>query len=54
MLGIQEELARARVGALRAEARRSNRAARLVALRRWQRRAESAARRAQAARSAVR
>ena len=51
---MHEELARARVDAVQAEARAQARARRLVAARRWSRRAEQAALRARLASAAVR
>ena len=54
MLLMYEELARARMRELQEEARDSARARHLLAARRWQRRAESAARRARLARESVR
>jgi hypothetical protein len=50
---MHEELARARMRERREEAHALSRAHRLVAARRWQRRAEQSARRARAAREAV-
>ncbi|MDQ6649061.1 MAG: hypothetical protein M3Z02_02915 [Actinomycetota bacterium] len=54
MTVLSEQLARERVAELRREAERSALAARLVVARRWQRRAESASRRARLALAAVR
>lgn len=53
MLLMHEELARARMSEYREEAEHYRRCARLVAARRWQRKAEQAARRARQAQSAV-
>jgi hypothetical protein len=53
MLLLHEELARSHQHRLLAESRRESRAARLVAARRWARRAEAAGRRARAASLAV-
>ncbi len=53
MNSIANDVARARIRDLRAEALAGSRARRLIAAQRWQRRAERAARRAQLARSAV-
>ncbi|HEU0131731.1 MAG TPA: hypothetical protein VFQ85_12155 [Mycobacteriales bacterium] len=53
MLLLHEELARSHQRRLLAESRRSGRAARLVAARRWSRRAEAASRRARALSLAV-
>lgn len=53
MLFIHEELSRARELDLREEARAEAVAGRIASARRWQRRAEAAARRAQAAAAAV-
>ena len=50
---MHEELARARMRTRREEAHADGRAIRLLAARRWQRRAESTARRARAAREAI-
>ena len=54
MLLMHEELARARVDAVRAEAGSQARARRLIAARRWSRRAEQAALRARLAHASVR
>jgi hypothetical protein len=51
---VHEQLARERAASVRADARLSLRASRLVAARRWQRRAERADMRARLARAAVR
>lgn len=51
---IHEELARSHLRERHREAEREGRAARIVAARRWQRRAEAAARRARLAAAAVR
>ena len=53
MLLLHEELARSHQERLLSESRRQVRAARLVAARRWARRAEAAGRRARAASLAV-
>ena len=53
MLLLHEELARSHQLRLLSESRRESRAARLVAARRWSRRAEAAGRRARAATLAV-
>jgi hypothetical protein len=53
MLLLHEELARSHQARLLGESRRASRAARLVAARRWARRAEAAGRRARAASLAV-
>lgn len=53
MLGIHQELARARMRDLREEARGEAMAGRVVAARRWQRRADAASRRARAADAAL-
>jgi hypothetical protein len=53
MLLLHEELARSHQARLLAESQRQARAARLLAARRWARRAESAGRRARAASLAV-
>jgi hypothetical protein len=53
MLLMHEELARARMSQRRHEAQRASLAARLASARRWQRRAESANRRARLALAAV-
>ncbi len=53
MLLMHEELARARMSELRDEAENYRRCARLLAARRWRRRAERAARRARQAQNAV-
>ena len=53
MNSIANDVARARIRDLRADALAGSRARRLVAAQRWQRRAERAARRAQMARSAI-
>lgn len=50
---VHEQLARERAQSLREEGRRAQRASRLVAARRWQRRAERATMRARLARAAV-
>jgi hypothetical protein len=50
---VHEQLARERAQSLREEGRRAQRASRLVAARRWQRRAERANMRARLARAAV-
>jgi hypothetical protein len=50
---VHEQLARERTQSLREEGRRAQRASRLVAARRWQRRAERATMRARLARAAV-
>ena len=50
---MNEELARARMREMRAEAEQARRAHRLVAARRWQRRAAAASRRARQAQMAV-
>jgi hypothetical protein len=50
---LHEQLARERARSLREEARRTQRASRLVTARRWQRRAERATMRARQARAAV-
>jgi hypothetical protein len=50
---VHEQLARERAQSLREEGRRAQRASRLVAARRWQRRAERATMRARMARAAV-
>jgi hypothetical protein len=50
---IANEVARARIRDLRADARAGSRARRLIAAQRWQRRAERAARRAQLARNSI-
>ena len=54
MLLMHEELARARMRDLQVEARNLNRARHLRAAAKWQRRAESADRRARSAREALR
>jgi len=54
MLLMHEDLARARMREMQAEARDLNRVRRLRAVTKWQRRAESAARRARLAREALR
>ncbi|MGI8697451.1 MAG: hypothetical protein ACR2JQ_12550 [Mycobacteriales bacterium] len=54
MLTMYEELARARMRELEQEAADMRRSSRLVAARRWQRRAELATRRAQLARLSIR
>lgn len=53
MLLMHEELARARMSELRDEAENYRRCARLLAARRWQRKAEQAARRARQAQNSV-
>ncbi len=53
MLLLHEELARSHQSRLLAESQRASRAARLLAARRWARRAEAAGRRARAASLAV-
>ena len=53
MLLMHEELARARMSELREEAEHYRRCARLLAARRWQRKAEQAARRARQAQNSV-
>lgn len=53
MNSIANDVARARIRDLRADALAGSRARRLIAAQRWQRRAERAARRAQMARSAI-
>jgi len=53
MLLLNEELARARMREREADAARERLAARMYAARRWQRRAERAARRARLAAAAV-
>jgi hypothetical protein len=53
MLLLHEELARSHQQRLLSESQRSGRAARLLAARRWARRAESAGRRARAASLAI-
>lgn len=53
MLLLHEEFARSHQARLLSESRRASRAARLVAARRWARRAEAAGRRARAASLAV-
>lgn len=53
MLLLHEELARSHQARLLSESRRESRVARLVAARRWARRAEAAGRRARAASLAV-
>ena len=53
MNSIANDVARARIRDLRAQAHAGSRARRLIAAQRWQRRAERAARRAQMARSAI-
>ncbi len=50
---VHEQLARERAQSIQEEARRAQRANRLVAARRWQRRAERATMRARLARAAV-
>jgi hypothetical protein len=50
---VHEQLARERAQSLREEGRRAQRASRLVAARRWQRKAERATMRARMARAAV-
>lgn len=54
MYGMHEELARAHISAVQAEARAQARVRRLVAARRWSKRAEQAALRARLASAAVR
>lgn len=53
MLVVHEDLARARMRQRRAEAAAQALASRVAAARRWQRRAETATRRARAAREAL-
>lgn len=53
MNSIANDVALARIRDLRADALAGSRARRLIAARRWQRRAERSARRAQMARSAI-
>lgn len=53
MLLLHEELARSHQSRLLAESQRASRAARLLAAKRWARRAEAASRRARAASLAV-
>jgi hypothetical protein len=53
MLLMHEELARARMSQYREEAENYRRCARLLAARRWQRKAEQASRRARQAQNAV-
>jgi hypothetical protein len=53
MLLMHEELARARMSERREEAENYRRCARLLAARRWQRKAENAARRARQAQNSV-
>jgi len=53
MLLMYEELARARMSELHDRAENYRRCARLLAARRWQRRAEQAARRARQAQNAI-
>ncbi|MDQ4038656.1 MAG: hypothetical protein M3313_10000 [Actinomycetota bacterium] len=53
MNSIANDVARARIRDLRADARAGSRARRLIAAQRWQRRAERAARRAQLARNSI-
>jgi hypothetical protein len=53
MLLMHEELARARMSELREDAENYRRCQRLVAARRWQRKAERAAQRARNAQNAV-
>jgi hypothetical protein len=53
MLLMHEELARARMSELREDAQNYRRCQRLVAARRWQRKAERAAQRARSAQNAV-
>lgn len=53
MNSIANDVARARIRDLRADAQAGSRARRLIAAQRWQRRAERAARRAQLARNSI-
>jgi len=53
MNSIANDVARARIRDLRADAQAGSRARRIIAAQRWQRRAERAARRAQLARNSI-